>query len=134
MQPLMCGGLYLFNEYLIINRMNKFRRHPYPSILASCLLALGLFLILTNPDQVSVGVLVVPVLLLFFIVFSLSHIIMEKLKLLRRNLRKRRIVAIITASLATVVMILRSTGGLSVPDIILLCLIIVVSAVYIDKY
>ena len=131
----MCGGLYLFNEYLIIiYRMNKIRRHPYLSILASCLLALGLFLVLTNPNEVSVGVLVVPVLLLFFIVFSLSHIVMEKLKLLRRNIRKRRIVAIITASLVTVIMILRSTGGLSVPDIILLCMIIVVSAVYIDKY
>ena len=114
--------------------MNTIRRHPYPAALAACSLGLALFLALTNPQDVSIGMLVIPVILLFLIVFCLAHILIRFIGLSKSKPRKRRIVALLSASLVTVVMILQSTGGISGADLILLALIIVVSAIYVEKF
>lgn len=114
--------------------MNAIRRHPYPSALVVCSLGLMLFLGLTNPQDISVGLLVIPVLLLFFIAFCSAQILITLLRFSKSNPRKRRIVALLSASLITIIMILQSTGGISGADIILLGLIIVVSAVYVEKF
>jgi len=97
-------------------------------------LALGLFLVLTNPDKVSIGLLIVPVVLFFFIAFSIAQIILNGLKLLTVNPLRRRVVALSGASFATLVLILQSTGGVSVPDVLLLTLIIGIVSVYINKF
>lgn len=114
--------------------MNTIRSHPYPAALVACLLGLSLFLGLTNPQDVSVGMLVIPVILFFLIAFCASQILITLFKLFKKNLRKRRIVALMGAALVTVIMILQSTGGISGADIILLALIIVISVVYVEKF
>lgn len=98
------------------------------------MVGLALFLSLTNPHNVSVGILVIPVILLFFISFCAAHIIINFIGLSKSNPRKRRIVALLAASLVTIIMILQSTGGISGADVILLALIIVVSAIYVEKF
>lgn len=114
--------------------MNTFRNYPYASTMVLSAVGLFLFLILTNPEKVAIGLLIVPVALFFLIVYSLAHILIYRLNLIKSMPNKRRIVALVSSGLITVVMILQSTGGISVADVILLALIVVVSAVYIDKF
>jgi hypothetical protein len=102
--------------------------------LAFCIVVLGLFLTMTNPDNVSIGLLVIPVVLLFFIAFCASQLFLYGFKLLEGKTRKRRVVALISSSFITVTMILQSTGGVSAADVLLLGLIISVLVVYIDKF
>lgn len=114
--------------------MKKYSDHLYIIILMSCIAGLALFLLFTNPEQVSIGLLVVPVLLFFFIMFSALQATMLGLKTLAAKPRKRRTVALVGASLVTVVMILQSSGGISGVDTILMALIVLVSVVYINKF
>jgi hypothetical protein len=114
--------------------MKQLYRNHYLNVLILCVIALGLFLALTNPSNISVGWLVIPVIMLFFIAFCAAQIILTGMRLIRGNSRKRRIVALVSASLLTIVMILQSTGGIAGVDMLLLGLIILVSAIYISKF
>ena len=114
--------------------MNTLSKHPYPATFILSLLGLALFLFSTNPHEVAIGLLVVPVALFFLAAFSLCHMVLERFRLISRNLQKRRIVALVSAALITTIGILQSTGGLSGADFILLALIVVVAAIYIEKY
>lgn len=114
--------------------MKQLYHNVYINVLLLCVTALGLFLILTNPATISVGWLVIPVVLLFFIAFCVAHLILSRSNSLSGKPRKKRMVALVSASLITIVMILQSTGGIAGVDILLLGLIIVVSAIYISKF
>ncbi len=114
--------------------MNTLTRHRYIFASLICSVGLGLFLTLTSPTEVGIGLLVIPVILFFFIVFSTLQAIFAGLKLLIKRPRKKRTVSLVGASMATVVMILQSTGGISGIDGILLGLIVLVSGVYISKF
>lgn len=114
--------------------MQIIKDHIYAVSLVLCIVALGLFLVLTNPDSVGIGLLIVPVLLFFFIAFCVAQIVFNGLRLLHTKPRKQRIVALLSASFVTLIVILQSTGGVSTPDVVLLCLIIGVVSLYIDKF
>ena len=113
--------------------MSLVSKHPYPVTLLSSILALGLFLVLTNPNKVPVSALAVPILLIFFISFSASQMVMGRIRK-RTNYRKKRTISLVFATLVTIVMTLQTSGGLSVADLIILVLIVVIAAIYIDKY
>lgn len=114
--------------------MERLKKHPYLATLVVCAAGLLAFLAATNPYEVSVGLMVVPAVLLFLMVFSTAHIGINLFNLMKRQPGKRRATALVVAALVTFVMILQSTGGISLADIILLALIIVLSAIYIDKF
>ena len=114
--------------------MSSIRKHPYLFGVVLGSLGLILFLLLTNPQEVSIGLLIVPVVLLFLIIFSIAQIVIKAFNLMKGNPGKKRITALISAGLITMVMILQSTGGISGADVILLALIIIVSAVYVEKF
>ncbi len=114
--------------------MNTVRRHPYLTMLVLSTLGLGVFLFLTNPENVPVGILVIPIVLFFFIVFCVIQLFLRRVRLLSSKPRKQRTVALIGASLLTIIVILQSSGGLSGVDIVLLGLIVVVSVLYIDRF
>lgn len=114
--------------------MGLLRKHPYFITFAVCALGLLVFLLATNPYEVGVGLMIVPAVLLFLMVFSIAHVGIDLFGLMKRNYGKRRVTALVVASLATFIMILQSTGGISVADVILLALIIVMSAIYIEKF
>jgi hypothetical protein len=115
----------------IISLANRYRYVSSAIALGLLLLA---FLSFTNPNNVSVGLLIVPVVLLFLIAFSVSVVVMNVLRILTSQARKQRVVAIISASFITVLTILASTGGISVTDIIIMVLILSIVTVYIDKF
>ncbi len=114
--------------------MDTIRKNSYVSSLVGCIIVLAAFLLLTNPARVSVGVLIVPIVLIFFIFFCITHLILEGMKVLPTQPRKRRAVGLIVSSLMTVLVILQSSGGMSVADLILLGLIILVLTVYVSKF
>lgn len=114
--------------------MDNLRKRPYLITFGICAVGLLVFLLTTNPYEVGVGLMVVPAVLLFLMVFSVAHIGINLFNLMKKNPGKRRMTALVVAALATFIMILQSTGGISVADVILLALIIAVSAIYIDKF
>lgn len=114
--------------------MHYIKNHIYLSAMLACTLALLLFLTVTNPADVVVGLLVVPVMLLFFIAFCAAQLTLQALRVLKREPRRRRTVALMIASLITIIMILRSTGGISAADIVLLVLIVGIAGIYISKF
>lgn len=114
--------------------MERLKKHPHLATLVVCGVGLLIFLLVTNPYEVGVGLMVVPAVLLFLMVFSVAVIGMDLFGLISKNPGKKRAAALVVAAFATFVMILQSTGGISVADIILLALIIVVSALYIDRF
>ncbi len=109
-------------------------RNHYLTALIVCVVLLGLFLVFTNPARIGVGLLIVPVILLFLISFCAVHIILAGLRSMKGKPRKKRLIALVSASLLTIVMILQSTGGIAGVDLLLLGLIIVVAVVYISKF
>jgi hypothetical protein len=117
-----------------ICRMDTLRKQPYITGLIACIVILLAFLVLTNPGRVSVGMLIVPIVLIFLIFFCLSHLALETFKVLPTQPRKRRAVGLIISSLMTVIVILQSSGGMSAADLILLALIILVLSIYVSKF
>lgn len=114
--------------------MNTLKIHPYAATFVISGAALALFLLLTNPANVSVGVLVVPVVLFFLMMFSLVHTLIYKLDMWRGNLAKKRMAALAGATFITVVAILQSSGGVSLADVILLSLIFLLTSLYISRF
>ena len=113
--------------------MDKYRLNHSVLLIAAAVICLLLFLFFTNPEKVPIGLLVLPIILFFLIVYSLAQIIIHAFNLIK-NIRKRRIVSVVTAVFCSVILILQTTGGISVADMILLGLIVVISAIYIEKF
>ncbi len=114
--------------------MEQIKKHTYATGLIASIIVLALFLMLTNPDNVSIGLLVVPVVLLFFISFCAVQIFLGGLRILAKQPRRKRTVALVSASFITITAILQSTGGISGADALLLGLIVIVTSVYISKF
>ena len=114
--------------------MNIIRRSPHLFVMVVSGIFMLLFLSLTNPENVSIGLLIVPVVLLFLFGYGAAQALVGGLNLFDGQPRKRRTISLIGASFATVLMILQSTGGISGIDVILLGLIILIVTVYINKF
>lgn len=110
------------------------QRQPHAATIAAGLLFLILFLLLTNPNSLPIGFLIIPIVLIFIILFCISQIALAYMSILTSQPRKKRALALIISSLASVVLILQSSGGISGADVILLGLIIVVLGVYVSKF
>lgn len=114
--------------------MNKIKNNPHLSLLLACLVVLFGFLSLTNPEHVPVGLLVVPVVLTFLIVFSSAHLLLRMLHKFDKQPGKRRVVALIAGSMIAILMILQSSGGLSSADLVIMGLILVITSLYVSRY
>jgi hypothetical protein len=109
-------------------------KHRYPFLIATSFVSLGIFLISTNPAEVPIGLLTVPIVIFFVLSFCLFEWVLITLKRMGQAPRRRRTVSIVSAAFITVVGILQSTGGLSLADLILLAMILIITAVYINKF
>lgn len=114
--------------------MEFVKKYFYPLTIAVCAVALLIFMGSTNPEQINVGLLVIPVILIFFMTYCLGQLLMSVLKIMKKQPRRRRAVSTVSAMIITVIAILVSTGGLSGVDILLLLLIIFISSIYINKF
>ena len=114
--------------------MNTVKEKPYLTGILGSSTALILFLLLTNPNQLPIILLVVPILLGFIILFCLATVTLARTRFLATQPIKRRAVAVIISSLMTVVLILQSSGGISGADALLLALIVIVLSIYVSKF
>lgn len=114
--------------------MNIIRQRPNLAIIVLSIVGLSLFLILTNPNEVAIGLLVLPVIFFFLIAYNSYLLIADWLKPAGRTSSKRKLAAIMAATFGTMVVILQSTGGISIADLILLILIGLLATVYVKKF
>jgi hypothetical protein len=99
-------------------------------LLLLLLLLLALFF-LTNPEEIGVGFLLIPVILIFLVIYSCISFLLINVSTLKP--RKRFLSAFTVGAGATLLIILSSVGSLTVYDLIVVVLFIMVSAVYIKK-
>ncbi len=94
---------------------------------------LAVFLINTNPNTVSLGLLAVPVVLLAIIAYQLTQLLLHIFRILPKSSSKRRIVSVVFSSFMMGVFVLQSIGGLTFGDIILLVAFGSLSVFYLIK-
>lgn len=103
-------------------------------VLAVSLLFCGLFFGLTNPENVPIVVLMIPVILVFVVTTTAALIIMKLLSFYDRSPDRRKMLAVLSGVVAAFFLVFQSTGGVVLGDLILMGLIVVISYVYITKY
>lgn len=114
--------------------MKQNNTYKYIWSLAGSIALLGVFLVSTNPEKTSFGLLLVPIILSLVSIYFLVQLILTTSGFLKRFPRKRPIVALAVAGLSTTIIVLQTTGGIAVVDVILLALIIVIATIYIQRY
>lgn len=100
------------------------------------LLLLGglvLFFGVTDPENVPVGFLIVPILI-FFIVFLLTSSVF--IKIFRPNISKnrQRNLSVLVGLVLSLLLLFYSAGGIVLGDLILIVLIFFIGLLYINKY
>lgn len=114
--------------------MKKNATYRYAWGLGAAVVLLGIFLVSTSPEKTSFGLLLVPIVLSLVSIYFLVQLMLTTSGFLKRFPRKRPIVALSVAGLSTTIIVLQTTGGIAVVDVILLALIIVIATIYIQRY
>jgi len=97
-------------------------------ILSACLLG---YMVLTNPADIPLGLLLVPFLLILFVVFILANLLIG---LLRGNNKKTTFYAAVLAIIIVNFLILRSVGQFTFQDGLISIAITGILAFYISKF
>jgi len=92
------------------------------------------FLTNTNPANLPVGVLVVPILLVFFAGFLGTLLLCDLFRIFPGHKRKRRSLAATVATMLAIGIVLGSSGAIVLSDFVLILLIIVVAVLYISNF
>jgi len=87
----------------------------------------------TDPKDLPVGLLMVPVLLVFTAGFLFASIFM-RLFFFSKPSTKHRSVAVVFAVGLTLILLFQSSGGIVWGDILLLGLLMLISYIYINKF
>ncbi len=104
------------------------------SMLLVATVAIGVvFFGLTDPRDLPVGLLMVPVLLVFIAGFLFASLFM-KLFFLSTPSTKHRTISIVFAVGLTLILLFQSSGGIVLGDILLLGLLMLISYIYINKF
>ena len=110
----------------------------YPALSSIvAILAFMVFVHLTTPESVSVGLLAVPIVLIFIAVYSLCLLILTYVQAKKPRTRlvyRRGVLAFLVAISASLLIVFQSTGGIIWGDILLLLAIVVISVIYISRY
>jgi hypothetical protein len=98
------------------------------------LLVFVLFLIMTDPNDIPVGVLTFPVINIFLLGFVGAQLFSNVFRLFDGHPKKRRGFATIIATLLGIALILGSSGAIVLGDVIIIFLILMVALVYISNF
>lgn len=98
---------------------------------ALLVVSLFAFFALTNPDNIGVGFLLVPVIVIFLISFSFINFIFVNLSPL--DSRKRFLNSFAVSSGFTLLLVLSSVGSLTVYDLLAVAVFVIASTIYIKK-
>lgn len=97
------------------------------------LVAAGLFFIFTDPGNLPVGLLMIPIILIFVVGYLLTRLVLRFATKALLSDRKQRTYAILTGLVAGLIMLFQSTGGIIWADVILMSLIVAIAYFYVDK-
>ncbi len=111
--------------------MNKLYHQKKLYIALSALLLLCLFIVSTNPQSLSAGLLVLPPVLLFVSLFAMCHAALEAFTELPRL--KQRLVSVVAASAPVSMLVLGSLGQLTGKDTLLSLLFVGGLAAYFSR-
>ncbi len=98
------------------------------------LLLFSLFISFTNPNQVNLGVILIPFVLLGVIFYILLNLLLEKFFKNTYRRKKIKLFSLIGALLIVNFMLLSSIGQLTPQDTILTVLITVIASFYLYKF
>ena len=101
--------------------------------IAFIIFCLALFLGLTDPESLPIGLLFVPVILLFFLLTTLSNLIITFLrpKIPQTQLKT---LSVMLGFIFSISFLFYSSSGVVLGDVILVFLILVIGFLYINKY
>jgi len=111
--------------------MIKYKKHLI--LFTVFLTGIILFFIFTNPNHLTIGLLTIPILLIFGVVYNFCYISATYFKQLNNknyNVRNLSAMAALTVSL---IVLFKSSGGIVLADIILISLLLFISYVYISR-
>lgn len=111
-----------------------FKTKPLLIALTVALSVLSVLFTTTNPDNIPFGLLVVPIVLLFFVGFCGFALLLKTFRVYQSNERKQQVLATFGGISIVFWIILQSSGGVTFGDIVLLCLIALLALFYISKY
>lgn len=94
---------------------------------------LVLFLGFTDPESMPIGLLFIPVILLFIIASLLVNLCL-KLFLKKISPSKEKLLSVTIGAISSISFLFYSSGGVVFGDFILIVLILLVSLIYINKY
>lgn len=108
------------------------KKHLLQSVFIA--VALILFLMFTNPESISLPLILVPYLLMAVLVYRLFSFGLNIWFVGTKNKRKIRLYSIVLTVVVINFALLKSIGQLTVQDGLISAAIIVVSAIYISKF
>jgi uncharacterized membrane protein len=103
------------------------------AILIVLLGLLTVFFGFTDPDNLPIGLLLVPILM-FFAIFSLTTYILTSIFMSRMSKYKKRNLSILIGVLSVMFLLFYSSGGIVAGDVILITLIFLIGLLYIQRY
>ena len=98
------------------------------------LLAAVTFFLLTVPSTMPLAFLVVPILLVFGLLYYSSYLLITLWPLSRVSNRTARILAVMVGLIGGLFMILQSSGGVIFVDLILVGPLVITIYIYITKF
>ncbi len=112
----------------------KFKHYQYllKATLVSC--ALGVFLSVTNPNRISLGLLVVPALMVCLVVFLLTMQLLQLLGLFKVDVGKQRTISFIIGLSVGFLVMLQSIGQLQPGDAAIIMVITLVAVFYSSRF
>lgn len=102
-------------------------------ILVACSLLLFGFLLMTNPNDLALGYLVIPIILIMTVSYLFIKLIVDYLRLFQRAKVLKNVINITLPLLITGAIVFQSIGGLNVGEVILLIAFCVTSVFYVVK-
>ena len=103
-------------------------------IFVTIMFVLLVFVTNTNPDNLPVGILVVPILLVFFAGFLGTLLLCDLFRIFPQHTKKRRSLAATIATMLAIGVVVGSSGAIVLSDFVLIVLIIVVAILYISNF
>jgi len=107
------------------------KRHATYMVLSWSLL--GAFLLLSNPNELPVVVLIVPFLLLFVALYSVWNIVRELGAHYSMQSKPRRHLGLAVCISAVLLLVLQSLGQLTLRDVVTVAAIVIVGFLYLGR-
>ncbi len=107
------------------------RRYLITFVIA--LLALAGFLTFASPDNLPIGILIFPIILIFLLIYLLVIIICGLWNKQLLGSRRVKVVAVLLGAVSALFLLFQSSGGVSWSDTTLILLILVVAYFYSSK-